>query len=162
MNDLNQTIEIASILSSVTNPEWVAIGISIVSAFFAWLSWIESKKANRISIHPKQIEINDAFNELMMYANQVGIFFKAEEVAKFYKTSEIVGFYFDEVFAKQLKRYYDICWKLADLNRRHLRDREKNKEKELKEIEEEQDVLLDEEIRLSNEIKAKFKSVLKL
>ncbi len=162
MNDVNITIDKISFLSSVTNPEWVAIFISIISLLFAFWSWQESRKANKISIHPNQIEIYDAFNELMMHSDEEGMSLRAEKVAKFYKTSQIVEFYFDEVFAKQLNRYYDICWKLADLNRRHLRDREKNKEKELKEIEEEQDVLFDEEIRLSNEIEAKFKSILKL
>lgn len=162
MNDLNQTIESVSILSSVTNPEWVAIGISIVSAFYAWRSWIESKKANKISIHPKQIEIFNAFNELKMHADQEGMSLKMKEVVKFSKISQTVEIYFNKVFAKQLKRYYDVCWKLADLNSRLLRDREKNKEKEVKQIEEEQKILFDKEIKLSNEIKAKFKNVLKL
>lgn len=149
-------------LSSITNPEWIAIFISIISIIIALWSLKESKKANKISIHPKQIEIFNAYNELKMHADQEGMSLKVEEVAKFYKISQISEFYFDEVFAKQLNRYYDICWKLADLNRRYLRDIEKNKEKELKKIEEEQDVLFEEEIKLSNEIKTKFKSVLKL
>lgn len=162
MNDVNITIDKISFLSSITNPEWVAIVISIISLLFAFWSWQESKKANKISIHSRQLEIYNTFNKLMMHSNQEGMSLKAEEVAKFYKTSQIVEFYFDKVFAKQLIRYYDICWKLADLNRRHLRDREKNKGKELKEIEDEQDILFDEEIKLSNEIKAKFKSVLNI
>ena len=162
MNDTNQTVDNISILASVTNPEWVAIVISIISAVFAIWSWREAKKANKISIHPKQIEIYDAFNELILYVEQEGMSLKAEEVAKFYKISQNVVFYFDEIFAKQLNRYFDVCWELADLNRKYLRDINQSKDTVLKGIEEEQDMLFDEEIRLSNEIKAKFKSVLKL
>ena len=49
--------------------EWLAISISIISAFFAGWSWKESKKANSISKHPMQLEIYDAFNELVIYVN---------------------------------------------------------------------------------------------
>ncbi len=49
--------------------EWIAISISIISTFFAIWSWKESKKANSISKYPMQLEIYDAYNELLIYVN---------------------------------------------------------------------------------------------
>jgi len=140
--------------------EWLAISISIISAFFAGWSWKESKKANSISKHPMQLKIYDAFNELTFYVSINGMSLEMQEVAKFYKFSQKSEFYFDKSFAKQLKRYFDICRKLADLNRKSLRDQEDDEK--IEQIEREQDILFDKEIQLSKEIEEKFKSILKL
>lgn len=161
-NDINQTIDKISVLQSVTNPEWIAIAISIVSAIFAYRSWQESKKANNISKHPMQLEVYDAFNRLVIYVQTEGVSLELLEVSKFYVSSQKSELYFDKNFSEQIKKYFEVCRKLADLNRRYWRDREKNKDIEVEKIYQEQNVLLDKEIMLSKEIEKKFKKVLKL
>lgn len=161
MRDCNQTANILSNLNSViTIPEFIAILISIVSAIFALWSWNESKKANAISIHPKQLEVYDAFNELIMYVSINGTRLELEEVAKFYKFSQKAEFYFDKKFANQLNEYFEVCRKLAHLNRKYLRDY--NEDEKVKRVHQEQDVLFDIEIELSNKIKKEFKYILKI
>ena len=140
--------------------EYFAIGISFVSAIFALWSWNESKKANSISKHPMQLEIYDAFNELSIYVNIHGMSLEMQDIAKFYKFSQKSDFYFDEKFATQINEYFDICWKLADLNRKSLRDQKDDKK--IEQIEKEQDILFDKEIQLSKEIEEKFKDILKI
>ncbi len=140
--------------------EWLAISISIISAVFALWSWNESKKANSISKHPMQLEIYDAFNELIIYVNIHGMSLEMQDIAKFYKFSQKSEFYFDKKFAIQINEYFDICWKLSDLNRKFLRDQEDDKK--IEQIEKEQDILFDKEVQLSKKIQEKFKSILKL
>lgn len=162
MNDLNQTIDKTNILSSITNPEWIAITISIVSAIFAFCSWQESKKANKISKNPMQLEVYDEFNRLVMYVHMEGMSLKLIEVSKFYVYSQKAELYFDKDFAEQIKEYYEICRKLADLDRRYWRDRNKATDKEINLIYEEQDILANKQNWFAKKIEKKFKKVLKI
>lgn len=140
--------------------EYFAIGISIISALFAFWSWLEARKANTISKHPMQIEIYDAFNELFLYMNINGTSLEMQNIAKFYKFSEKSEFYFDNKFAIQINEYFNLCRELSDLNRKYLRD--KDDDEKIDKITQEQDILLNKEQQYAKEIQKKFKNILKV
>ncbi len=75
-------------INSITKPESIAIFVSIASALFAFYTWRESKQANSISKHPMQLEIYDAYNDLVLHTKINGLGLNQAEVAKFYKYSK--------------------------------------------------------------------------
>ena len=158
MDYLNEIINNFSTIN--ISSKWIAIGISCILVILGAWRLIEQRKANTISKHPKQLEIYNAFNELTFYVNTNGVWLEAHEIAKFNQVFQKSEFYFDKSFAIQLNEYFDICWKLSDLNRKSLRDQEDDKKME--QIEKEQDVLFGKERQLSKKIEEKFKSILKI
>jgi len=162
MNDTNQIFQKINDLYSITSSEWIAV-ISVIlalgSAIFAYRSWLESKKANRISIHPIQIEIYDAFNDLHINFCTKKIFTDTKKSAGFYKLSEKAEFYFDETISKLLREYFDIYRELFILQVRY----NKNIDDEIrKAVFEDVDKLLNKEELLYSQIKENFRTVLKI
>ena len=153
--------EIINKFSSINiSLEWIAIGISCILVILGVWRLIAQIKANAISKHPKQLEVYNAFGELAFYVNTNGLGLDMHEIAKFNQVLKKSDFYFDKKFAIQLNEYFDICWDLADLNRKSLRDQKDDKK--MGQIEKEQDILFDKEIQLSKEIEENFKSILKI
>ena len=143
-----------------TNIEILTISISSIAIIISLWSLKESKKANSISIHPMQLEIYDAFNGLKIQIYLHGIELDLLEVSKFYTFSQKSQFYFNKPFSNEIKRYFNICRELADLNRRYKRDTQQ--EKSTKQIEQRQDILSDEETSLSEIIEKNFNTILKI
>ena len=167
MNDINQSLGQINSLHSLVISEfaigWIAILISIVSVIFAFRSYIESKKANRISIHPIQIEIYDAFNDLHINFRTNKIFTDINKSTEFYKFTEKSEFYFDETLSKQLRGYFDIYRRLFILKSRYNANIDvSDKSGVIKSIFEDVDKLLYEEELLYEQIKEPFRNVLKI
>lgn len=149
-------------INSITKPEWIAIFVSIASALFTFYTWRESKQANSISKHPMQLEIYDAYNDLVLHTKINGLGLNQAEVAKFYRYLKKAKFYFNKDFSNQIEHYFKICAELANLNRRYIRDIGKGNNELINNIEIEQDKLDDEMMRLEENIENNFIKVLKI
>lgn len=104
-------------MSLPTPYEAIALLIALLSALYARWAATEAKKANRISLLQYRTEIYDAFKALAMHMIQHADQAMHSEVTKFYHPSRNAKFYFDSELAKEIERYYDLCFAIADQNR---------------------------------------------
>jgi len=138
----------------------LAILVAGLSAFYARHSWQEAVKANTISNHERKKEIYKSFDALKFAMLREACGINHQSVGKFYQPSRDSEFYFSEEAHNKIKRYFHICFELAELNRKKTTTN--NDEKEISAIHSTQDALLDEETRLSKEIDEELRDLLKL
>lgn len=89
------------------------------SAFFAYTSWNEVKRANRISLSSSINEIYDAFFELKMHMSQKSQFAEVSEISKFYYHSKKAKIHLPSPLAEDVEKYFDACFWLADIHRKN-------------------------------------------
>ncbi|MHA2879627.1 hypothetical protein ACXZ7R_24975 [Vibrio campbellii] len=99
--------------------------VAALSAVYARWAWSEAKKANEISLHTHQKEIYDAFFELKMHMTQKWDSAEVSSVSKFYYPSKNAVFYFDKVLADEISKYFTVCFRIADRNRRKTVSKER-------------------------------------
>ncbi|WP_368165615.1 hypothetical protein [Aeromonas sp. R9-1] len=97
-----------------TSYEALALLIALLSALYARWAVKEAKRANHISLHQYRKDIYDAFRHLTMHMTQHADQAVLSEVNKFYHPSRNAKFYFDSELAKEIERYFDLCFNIAD------------------------------------------------
>lgn len=97
----------------------LAFLVAALSALYARWSWREAKKSNQISLLGHKKEIYDAFFELKMHIMQKAQFAEIGEVSKFYYPSKNAKIYLPSGLAKDIERYYDACFRIADIHRKY-------------------------------------------
>lgn len=142
-------MELATGISSL------ALVIAFAAAVYTRRSWVESQRANDIALHEKQLSIYKSFNSLKFSMLQKAGSITHEETGRFYTPSRDSEFYFKLDTHNRIIKYFDVCFDLAELNRHTLT--RKYTEKELDEVYKKQDILLEQEARLSNEIDSELK-----
>lgn len=100
--------------------DWIAIAafcISIISVFFAKKSKDAAEKANNINLHYHQKTIYHAFYELKMHIEMKGEFAEILTVSKYNHQALDAKFYFSQEIAEQFKKFFDLCFEVADISR---------------------------------------------
>lgn len=97
----------------------LALVLAGLSALYARWSWSEAKRANQISLLGHRREIYDAFFELKMHMTQKAEFAELEEVSKFYYQSRNARIYLPSALAKDIEKYFDACFWVADIHRNY-------------------------------------------
>ena len=110
---------------------YASVLVTILVAISAYRSARSAEKANQINLHTHQKAIHDAFFELKMHVTQKAEFSQLQEVSKFYYPAKDAKFYFDKPLAKDIEKYFDLCFDIADLARVHKTDAERDKVYEL-------------------------------
>lgn len=142
-------MELATGISSL------ALVMAFAVAIYARRSWLESQRANSIALHEKQLGVYRSFNSLKFSMLQKAGCITHEETGRFYTPSRDSEFYFKLETHNRIMKYFETCFKLAELNK-HTQTRKYSK-KELDEVYKKQDILLEQEAELSNEIDAELK-----
>ncbi|WP_143133396.1 hypothetical protein [Pseudoduganella namucuonensis] len=104
-------------MRALERADWIALGalgVSVVSALYSSRSWREDRKANGLTVLVKQQEIYDGFCALHNYMVMVGRSASMEEVRKFYYFKGIARVYLPDSIAKDIEKYFDACFELAD------------------------------------------------
>lgn len=133
--------------------------VAILAALYARWAWSESKKANDIAIHGKQMEIYKSFDSLRFAMLQKACSITHEEVGKFYFPTRDSEFYFNEKIHKKVEEYFETCFELAEWSRKMKRSLTKE---QIQEIHDAQDSLLEKGESLSKELDSLLKENLKL
>lgn len=94
-----------------------ALLVAGLSALYARWAAMQAKRANELSLLAHRKAIYDAFHELRMHMEQRGHRPDMEQVSKFYLPSKDAAFYFKESLATEISKYYDLCFRVADLAR---------------------------------------------
>lgn len=102
----------------------ISLMVAALSALYARWACSEAKKANQINLHNHQKQIYDAFFELKMHMTQEWDGIEISGVSKFYYPSKNAVFYFEKKLAEDIAKYFNICFEIADKNRRQLTDDE--------------------------------------
>jgi hypothetical protein len=100
--------------------DWIAIAalvVSIAAAYFAKSARDAAEKANDINLHSHQKAIYDAFFELKMHMTIKSEFAELQTVSKFYYPALNAKFYFSQEIAGQFKKFFNLCFEVADLAR---------------------------------------------
>lgn len=100
--------------------EVIAILAALVaglSALYARWAAEEAKRANELALLSHRKAIYDAFYELKIHMRQRGLRPDMEQVSKFYYPSRDSAFYVKESLSSEIAKYYDLCFKVADLAR---------------------------------------------
>lgn len=88
-----------------------------LSALYARWAAEEAKRANELALLAHRKAIYDAFFELKMHMEQRGFRPDMEQVSKFYYPSRDAAFYVKESLSSEIAKYYELCFKVADLAR---------------------------------------------
>jgi len=128
----------------------IAVLIAVLSAIYSRWAVYEAKTANRISKHERQLEIYNSFCELRLAMLQKATGINYADTANFYKPSKISELYFHKNTVSKLSEYFEVCYGLADLNRKYSRPNVSKDE--IEKIQNQQDLLLSKEDVLSREI----------
>jgi hypothetical protein len=96
---------------------YASVLVAILAAISAYRSARSAEKSNQINLHTHQKTIHDAFFELKMHLTQKAEFSQLQEVSKFYYPAKDAKFYFDQSLAKDIEKYFDLCFEIADLAR---------------------------------------------
>jgi hypothetical protein len=86
-----------------------------LSALYARWAAAEAKRANELALLSHRKAIYDAFFELKMHMEQRRLRPDMEQVSKFYYPSRDAAFYVKESLSNEITKYYDLCFKIADL-----------------------------------------------
>lgn len=97
----------------------LALLVAGLSALYARWSWREARRANQISMLGHKKEIYDAFFELKMHMTQKAEFAELGEVSKFYYPSKNAKIYLPSDLAKDIEKYFDACFWIADIHRKY-------------------------------------------
>jgi hypothetical protein len=97
----------------------LALLVAMLSALYACWSSYEAKKANQISLLGHKKEIYDAFFKLRRHMVQKAEFAELGEVSKFYYPSKNAKIYLPSDLAKDIEEYFDACFWIADIHRKH-------------------------------------------
>jgi hypothetical protein len=97
----------------------LALLVAGLSALYARWSWSETKKSNQISLLGHKKEIYDTFFELKMHMTQKAEFAELGEVSKFYYSSKNANIYLPSDLARDVEKYFDACFWIADTHRRY-------------------------------------------
>ena len=95
----------------------IALLTSFASVFFAQKSKNAAEKANNINLHSHQKTIYHAFYELKMHIEIKGEFAEIRKVSKYYYQGLDAKFYFNQEIAEQFKKFFDLCFEIADISR---------------------------------------------
>ncbi len=93
----------------------LAVLIAGLSALYARWAAMQAKRANELALLNHRKAIYDAFHELRMHMQQRGVRPDLEQVSKFYYPSRDAAFYVKETLSSEISKYYDLCFKVADL-----------------------------------------------
>ena len=128
----------------------VALLVACLSALYARRAWREAHRANDINAHDRKLEVYRAFDALRFAMLQKACSVTHEETGKFHFPSRDSEFYFDPDIHGKLRKYWEICFELAELN---SKQRSRNPEGEERDVlHREQDGLLSKEAALADEI----------
>ena len=141
----------------MNNSDWLALAailVAALSALYTRWAWSEANKANKINLHSHKKEIYDAFFQLKIYMGQKADFAEKEHVHKFYYGSRSAHFYFCKEIADKLKKYFDQCLYIADMNSTNLTGEQRielvDKAKNAKSLSVEIEKLIFEDIKLND------------
>ncbi|MDR8017252.1 hypothetical protein [Ectopseudomonas guguanensis] len=91
--------------------------ISGLSALYARWAYSEARRSNEITLLSHRKEIFDAFFELKIHMTQRSMRAELEQVSKFYYPSRDSTIYFESELSDKILKFYDSCFKVADLAR---------------------------------------------
>ncbi|MFZ7319741.1 hypothetical protein [Comamonas jiangduensis] len=97
----------------------LAFLVAGLSALYARWSWLEARRANRISLLGHRMEIYNAFFDLKMHMAQMAEFAELSEVSKFYYPSRSAKIYLPSGLANDIGKYFDACFSIADIRRKY-------------------------------------------
>lgn len=110
---------------------YASVLVAMLAAISAYRSARSAEKSNQINLHTHQKRIHDAFFALKMHVTQKAEFSQLQEISKFYYPAKDAKFYFDQPLAKDIEKYFDLCFEIADLARVDKTDVERSKVSEL-------------------------------
>lgn len=113
-------IEPTEYVLSLGTSDVIAVLAALVaglSALYARRAAEEAKRANEIALLTHRKAIYDAFYELKMHMEQRGFRPEMEQVSKFYYPSRDAAFYVKEPLSSEIAKYFELCFKVADLAR---------------------------------------------
>lgn len=141
----------------------IALGsflVALLAAVYARWAWREARRANDIAAHAKRMEIYKAFDALRFAMVQKADSISHEDVGRFYFPSRDSEFYFSPDVHDKVRKYFEICFGLAEWNSKKTRRNPTGDE--LHQLHKGQDRLLSEEAALSKEIDAVLRGELKI
>ncbi len=134
--------------------------VAILSAIYARWGYSETKKANKIAIHNKKLELYKSFNLLHFTISKKGVSISYADIMQFSEPSRHSEFYFSQKTSGKIKQYFDISFEISDLSRKISR---KNiKEEKLEIYYSKQDLLFKKEFEIFQKLDKELKKDIKV
>lgn len=109
-------------VSGLNQSDLIAFGamlVSILSAMYSSRSWLEDRRANRLTLLITQQEIFDAFYAVAKHMEQKAEFADFAVVTGLHRSRLLAPIYLPASLSPSFVDYYEACFTVADRQRTH-------------------------------------------